>query len=60
MHNNRNKKCSLRMCTQEEIERRKFFFIRDHMVCKYSNSWLRRVFVSEKDSSDSRNGSVSW
>lgn len=59
MHNNRNKKCSLRMCTQEEIER-KFFFIRDHMVCKYSNSWLRRVFVSEKDSSDSRNGSVSW
>ena len=37
-----------------------FFFIGDHMVCKYSNSCLRRVFVSEKDSSDSRNGSVCW
>lgn len=37
-----------------------FFFIRDHMVCKYSNSCLRRVFVSEKDSSDSRNGSFCW
>lgn len=40
--------------------KKKIFFIRDHMVCKYSNSWLRRVFVSEKDSSDSRNGSVYW
>ena len=45
---------------RERWKEENFFFIRDHMVCKYSNSCLRRVFVSEKDSSDSRNGSVCW